>query len=788
MGSKKQTIGYHYLMAMLSGLWRGPINGLTGIKVGDKMAWTGNVTDDSMQTINVPSLFGGEKKEGGIAGGFRVFMGAPDQVLPGAGAYTVSAPVKSGTLPDVQSAIGGLVSEFRGVVTFWFDGLITSMNPYPKAWKFRGWRTTAGWYNDDPWYPEKATIYLTGSQIVTLAQATASGWTAIIAQMLGLGTTIIKTGVIGGIKAMNPAHIIYECCTNPEWGRGLDRALLDENSFVYSANLFCSENFGLCMTWFRKEEIDVFIQTVLEHVGGALYTARETGLHPLRPIRLDYDPDNIPTFDEDSGLLDILDDDTASSDTAYSEVIITGHDPIEDKDFEMRAQNTAAWQESGAANTLAKTYKGLPTKELAGRVAARELKVHASGLKRFRVVLDRRAWRVAPASVFKIISTKRGIGTVILRAGEIEDTSITDGRITIRAVEDVFGMPETSFIEPVEGEWTPPATDAQPPTAELLTEAGYRDIYLVQGESEANAMTEGESVILQVAAAPSSTALEYDLWTKADGETAYDNRGSGHFTGTATLAADVGPLDTTFMLEDMADFDAANIGDGILIGNEMVGLVDIDTDTGEATVKRGGADTLPQAHSAGDRLWTVDDDATSDGRIYEEGELVYAKVLTKTSSDELTLDEATEQSVTVAGRAFKPFPPADLKVDGDSIFTLTGEHTEPVFTWAERNRLTQADVLYGHTEASIAGEVGQTVTFRIYNFSDDTLLRTETGITGTTWTYDATMQGADGGPTAVRVEMESDRDGVVSWQHYSFLVVLKSGWGYGWGLNWGGAG
>ena len=145
MGAKKQTIGYHYLMSLLSGLWRGPLNEIVAIKVGDKVAWQGSVSDDSVQYINQPNLFGGEKKEGGIQGAFRVFMGAPTQVLPGATAYNLGKPVGARTLPNVKTAIGGLVSDFRGVVTVWYDGLVTSMNPYPKEWKYRGRRTTAGW-------------------------------------------------------------------------------------------------------------------------------------------------------------------------------------------------------------------------------------------------------------------------------------------------------------------------------------------------------------------------------------------------------------------------------------------------------------------------------------------------------------------------------------------------------------------------------------------------------------------------------------------------------------------
>jgi hypothetical protein len=42
----------------------------------------------------------------------------------------------------------------------YFDGLIVTMNPFVKPWEIWAWRTTAGWENDDPWYPDRATILL----------------------------------------------------------------------------------------------------------------------------------------------------------------------------------------------------------------------------------------------------------------------------------------------------------------------------------------------------------------------------------------------------------------------------------------------------------------------------------------------------------------------------------------------------------------------------------------------------------------------------------------------------
>src|SRR5690349_14991246 len=161
MGGKgSQTIGFHYLFDILFGLSRGPLNEVVTIQVADKTAWEGpGGCGDDVHAIQKPELFGGEKKEGGIQGPFRIFFGRHDQVLPGAGSADCgnSGPMDgSRTLPDVKATIGGLVSEFRGSTMLWYSGLISSMNPYPKPWSFRLRRYSPGWYDDVCWYPAKS--------------------------------------------------------------------------------------------------------------------------------------------------------------------------------------------------------------------------------------------------------------------------------------------------------------------------------------------------------------------------------------------------------------------------------------------------------------------------------------------------------------------------------------------------------------------------------------------------------------------------------------------------------
>ncbi|MGG4902124.1 hypothetical protein ACLPBM_23580, partial [Escherichia coli] len=77
MGSKakKITVGYKYYMGLFMGLFRGPVNEIVEIRVGDRTAWTGSITGNTTIRINREDLFGGTKAEGGIDGPLELYMG-----------------------------------------------------------------------------------------------------------------------------------------------------------------------------------------------------------------------------------------------------------------------------------------------------------------------------------------------------------------------------------------------------------------------------------------------------------------------------------------------------------------------------------------------------------------------------------------------------------------------------------------------------------------------------------------------------------------------------------------
>lgn len=142
-GSSKQTVGYKYFFGVHMGIGRGPVDALHEIRVADKQAWYGRATGNTTIRINKPELFGGEEKEGGVAGPLELMMGGADQ------------EASSG----LKAMLGSILPGFRGAFTAFYNGLVCMNNPYPKPWKFRLNRVLKGW-DGAVWHPTKAQIRL----------------------------------------------------------------------------------------------------------------------------------------------------------------------------------------------------------------------------------------------------------------------------------------------------------------------------------------------------------------------------------------------------------------------------------------------------------------------------------------------------------------------------------------------------------------------------------------------------------------------------------------------------
>ena len=764
-GKSGQTVGYRYYMSIQMGLCRGPIDEIVQINVGDVRAWpipdgdsetesglaliaegpNGNgiplyengdssvtspsqintVRSSTITTINAPNLFGGDKKEGGIDGALWVYMGEKTQIY------------SSGQ----KGWLGGLVPDFRGVVTLFFDGLICSLNPYPKAWKVRVRRVLGGW-DGPPWRPNLAVIWMRN----------------------------------GTIKAMNGAHIVYECLTNRDWGRGFDRSVIDDAAMTAVAQKLYNEGLGLCLRWNRQDELGDFIQEVIDHVGGSLYLDRTTGLLTMSLLRGDYDTNTLPTFSYDSGLISVEDDETNSRDDLVNETIVNWHDPLKNQDRQARLHNLASMQSTGALKSTTTTYSGVPTVDLALRLGQRDIKANATALKRYKVILDRRAWKLIPGSVFKISAPDRNIFSVILRAGKVSEAQAPDGRITVEAMIDVFGLPAASFISGQDPVWEAPDRTAVIIANRLVREATYGD--MVQNLSPADlALVDPTSGALAIVAGkPTTLSQSFGIVSRVGAEE-FERRNSGFFVPIARVATNVNIYDSQIQFVGGSELGVVEIGTLVQIGQEICRLDDITTEDGVGgviTLGRACVDTLPQAHAPGDVIYFADSSFSSDGREYVDGETVDVKLTTVTSTQELPIALAEIDSVAITGRQGRPWPPGDLRVNGVPYGSAPGQIGDVVFTWAHRDRTLIQDQLVDHQGGSVGPEVGTSYNVRVYRQGNATPIRAVTGITGTGWTYTASMSSSDAIGDIASFEVESVRDGITSNFKYAFDLIYLS--------------
>lgn len=777
--NKSYTSGYRYYFSVLAGICRGPVDEIFLIKSDGRMMFdgsyraplyykdrdfydpakpfgyddiaaagrlSGNITNNETLVINQPNLYGGEKSEGGIDGLLSVYFGAKDQIISAAD-----------YIKYVMTQVAGvMLSDMRGVVTAFFDGEVCANNPYPKAWSYRVRRVLKGW-DGTVWYPQRAVIKLTDPGLAAYQRGVADtstttsttviygadGTSLVGGESTGSGSVVSVTSSYSGaavttysattgavsnynvpleyndIYAMNPAHIIYECATNRDWGSGKDRALLDNVSFTDAANRLYDEGFGLCMKWSRTEEVDVFVQTVLDHIGGVVYTDKLTGLLCLRLVRGGYTVSALPHFDYNSGLLEVTSADTPSNDVVASEVIVKYRSPVLDADKEARAQNIASMDSLGCIYSTTRDYSGLPTSTLALQVAQRDLKIFSGGWKKVEATLDRRAYSLNPGDVIVLNAPDRHLSNFVMRVATVAESTITEGVITVTGAADIFGLPITPMVVTQKNEFLDVNRYPVPILIQNAAEATFRDMYAINGNSIQNIDIMGPRLTF-LAAKPSPSSMNYRVqtWVAHYGSTEgignWRDVATNTFARLSTLKAKIGTMDTVIAVTGDLLPGRVTIGSALTIcsayetafSQEFCRLDGISRDaiTGTVylTVARGCLDTPAIPHDKGSRVWAYDDTGIADPTEYTKYDLVGIQGFNHTALGDATTAHPVYQSLNWRSKC--PYSGADFRVNSyprDATPALTGTLD---FTWKHRDRLKIEDQLVGETEEGGVGE------------------------------------------------------------------------------------
>lgn len=727
--NKSVTVGYKYYLTVHSALCHGPVDAVTELIVGERTAWLGNVTNNSQITVSAENLFGGTKREGGVSGKVDIMMGGPTQAKN-----------------DHLMALRGVnIPAYRGIVSTVFRNFYwAAMNPYFKAPWWRVKRILQGWSTGSAWHPTKAAI---------------------------------------GAYDMNPAHIIYQCLTDTEWGMGYSASDIGA-SFTTAADKLHAENFGLSILWSEQASIQDFIGIILDHINGTLSLDQSTGKFELNLVRDDYVVGDLPLLDP-SNIIELRSFQRAAwGDTANEvTVIYTGRDEGERS---ITVQDPASIEAQGGVVSSTREYRGIREDNLAVRVAMRDLNTAASPLSKVSLICNRIAWDWNVGSVFALSWPRLGLTLVPMRIVSINKGTLVDGKVEIEAVEDIFGLPSAVYTDQPPSGWVDPISQPTPVSYQRAIEAPYWEIVQNFSAADLAYMEPMYGYGQLMAVKPTTDAYNFILNSSPTSGGVYSEIGSGDFAPSGTLASAMGmpsgSATESVILTNPSDMDMVDVGGYGYIDDEAVQVVSYNETSGELVVRRGVLDTVPKPHAAGARFYFSDDFTADDRTQRVSGESVWYKALTQTGYGTLSLSSAISVGLTFNNRATRPYPPGQFKIN--NAWWPGNVSGGLIVTWAHRDRLQQTATLVDYSQGNIGPEVGTTYTMRVYQGA--TLKRTYSGISGLSQVYSDDHVISDGLIQTLRITLTSVVGGVESWQPHDHTVE-RYGLGFHLGDSLGGS-
>jgi hypothetical protein len=770
------VVGHKYFVGLHLVLCHGQIDALTEIAFDDKVAWTGAAKDTTIRII-LPELFGPVDEEGGLVAEIDVLSGHPAQA---ASAYLQTR------LTDVPA--------YRGVSALVFRGPSHSF-----AQQLTGERYVSTGFGQGHTEPYTYTVTHRSGYVGNRPQLSPPRF-QVKRLPRGLGN-----GYHDVAGDANPAEILYEILTDLTWGAGLTDAVISRADFEAAAQRLHTEGFGLSLSWEASRNYRDILAEVLRHIDGLLYTDITTGKLRLVLARDDYSPAGLPVLD--AGHIMALDNYARTAwDETTNEVKVIYPDREAQKERTVVAQDLANWHIQGGVVSTEIRYLGVRTRALANKLAYRDLRALTYPLAKCRLKVNRRAYDFHPGKVFVLNWPPLGLEQIVMRVGRINYGSLTDGTIELDAVEDLFSLADSIYADPPPTGWQDPVSPPQNVSLQRLLEMPYH-------------WQRPEGTLcrpLIAAGAPSGDSTAYDLFAAVSGEP-LAKAGRRRFTPTGLLSAALSHTASTLVLDALDNpgviVPSANQAAGrnvVQIDDELIAYQDMTLNPdGSHTLTnlwRGVMDTVPAAHAEDARVWFVGTARGSVATLYVANTTLALKYLTLTPRGRLPIANATLRQIGFTGRAQKPYPPADLRVNNSRYpAAILGQ---AAMTWRHRDRLAQSALLQ-QTDASVGPEAGVSYTLRIRG-ETDALLKTESGLVGTSYSYSAehtdsnltvsytphplTYSVPDGQSSTIeaprlngrlRVELESVRSSLTS-THKHNVAVDRSGYGYQYGNYYGG--
>lgn len=730
---------------------------LVAIKVGDKEAWRGVVSNNTVGKIDLPDLFGGNKKEGGVKGLFWWLNGNEKQRLPG-------------PLWSRFGLTGTTCPGFRGLASIVFSGLRND-NTEDTSFLWSAFAAINGTATDEKGFHWSSNNPYLKAISVRVRRAPQ-----------GLNPSIALIRVADDSKgnqqwSANPAHIIFETMTNRDWGMGESFGAFNIGSFEQAAQVLYDEDFGVNMIWTRQSKIEDFVKEVLDHIQGALFVDPATGKHTLKLLRAVAPEIVVPQVNPDNAKLSNFKMKLWGD--ISNEIIVTWTNPETGKEETVGAQDLAAIGMQGAQPASdSRNYYGIASQALAISVAERDLAAVVHPIATCDVEVTKAFWKTVIYDTVELIWPDRAIESAFFRVAKVT-AGTTANTVKLSLYEDIFSLDRTSYLTPTDTGWVNPSL---PPEPLIYLQTGTAPAFMTAAVLEMDDISEliYPEVISGFTIGPDNEDdIGYELIgyeSLTTGEIVQVSLGDRQLRGT-WLTDIVMDAEVTTVVPDIMGYLGLppSVGQFVLIGQE----VDEDTeialiraiDGSGYTLDRGMLDTTPKEWPIGTRLWFIPTDTqVPDPTRRAAFETASYHFRTRTSVGILPLIEAVQTDIVLSERPHLPNRPANVQIAGTAFGTydLAGG-TSMLVTWARRNRINESAQALLWTDSDMAPETGQTTTIYITE-PDLTPITAITGLTGTSYLL---SRAEFAGNLSAVVRVVAVRDGLESLQGHEIGVTMN---------------
>lgn len=566
-----------------------------------------------------------------------------------------------------------------------------------------------------------------------------SVWVKVRRAPKGLNPNIALIETATGVFDANPAHIIFECMTNRDWGMGANLGIFDIYSFEACAQTLYNESFGISLMWTRSTSIEEFVTEVVDTVHAALFVHPRTGLFTLKLLRDDFDVETLRVISPDNASLSNFQR-KLWGETA-NEIVVTYTSPENEKEFSIAAQDISNIQMQGGVISNGRNYYAVRNKNLAARLAERDLRTVSQPLAACDAELNRTLYDLVPGDVCILHWPEKGIEQMVVRVGIVDRGSSETGLLKTNLIEDVFSLGIASYLSPPDTGWEDPSSTPEPLTSVLIQTAPAFITSAVLNLTNPSGLEYPDVITLVLASPNAADYSGFELIAEVSdstGTVSWDSFGQRQFIGSATLAADIAEESVTIVPTFATPSGSSPLaGSLVFIGDESEAEHEIalifEVTTGGWTLFRGVLDTVPRAWPAGTPIWTIPSDQDyADVTLRSAGEDVDYRLLPTTSKGTLDFADAPNESVLLTARPHLPSRPADVTVNGADFGSVGAVGSSISVAWANRNRILEISQVLSWVDPTVTPEVGQTTT--IYSMtSAGVVLATHNGLTGTSF-------------------------------------------------------